>query len=57
MNSSHLLQYYYIILEKYHRCMKDGQYHDLIKTYPTYISIQKDKHVIIKIKIIDTMIM
>jgi hypothetical protein len=36
MNSSHLLQYYYNILEKYHRCMKDGQYHDLIKTYPTY---------------------
>ena len=57
MNSSHLLQYYYIILEKYHRCMEDGQYHDLIKTYPTYISIQKDKHVIIKIKIIDTKIM
>ena len=37
--------------------MKDGQYHDLIKTYPTYISIQKDKHVIIKIKIIETKIM
>jgi len=39
----------YNILEKYH--------HDLIKTYPTYISIQKDKHVINKIKIIETKIM
>jgi hypothetical protein len=37
--------------------MKDGQYHDLIKAYPTYISIQKDKHMINKIKIIDTKIM
>jgi hypothetical protein len=31
----------YNILEKYHRCMKDGQYHDLIKTYPTYIHAKR----------------
>ena len=41
MNSSHLLQYYYNILEKYHRCMKDGQYHDLIKTYHIYINTKR----------------